>query len=64
MKIDIEDILYELDDLKYEFELDGVELTEEDALAVVRYMDLGESKKTAMALVLAEIREVLDDGLE
>lgn len=59
-KQEIEDILFELDDMKYEFELDGVELTDRDAVAVLEEMKNGSTKDQAMRKVLGGICDILE----
>ena len=43
--MEIEDILSELNDMKYEFELDGIELSDRDAIAVIEEMKNGATKE-------------------
>lgn len=62
--IDIDDII---DTLVYhlsEYELDGVEITDEDAQRCMDLMEEGLTMDQAVDQVLAEIRQTLDDGLE
>ena len=49
----------ELDDNKRQYELDGVEITPEDAITVLNIMSNGLSKDEAIDEVLNDICEVL-----
>ena len=60
MEYNVEDILYELEDAKYDYELDGVELTPEDAMMVIDELECGKTKDQAIDYVLSGIRETLD----
>lgn len=60
MEYNVEDILYELEDMKCEYELDGVELTPEDAMMVITELECGKTKDQAIDDVLSGIRETLD----
>ena len=48
MEYNVEDILYELEDMKCEYELDGVELTPEDAMMVIDELECGKTKDQAI----------------
>ena len=60
MEYNVEDILYELEDAKYDYELDGVELTPEDAMMVIDELECGKTKDQEIDYVLSGIRETLD----
>ena len=62
--MDIEDILDELDDRKDAYDLDGVEITEDDALQVQDFMKDGATFEEAVDAVLDGIREVVSQGWE
>ena len=62
--MDIEDILDELDDRKDAYDLDGVEITEDDALRVKSLMKDGATFEEAVDAVLDGIREVVSQGWE
>ena len=49
----------ELDEKKHQYELDGVEITPEDAITVLNIMSNGLSKDEAIDEVLKDICEVL-----
>ena len=49
----------ELDDKKHQYELDGVEITLEDAITVLNIMSNGLSKDEAIGEVLNDICDVL-----
>ena len=49
----------ELDDKKHQYELDGVEITLEDAITVLNIMSNGLSKDEAIDEVLNDICDVL-----
>lgn len=60
----IEDIIYELDDRKGAYDLDGVEITQEDAEQVIEYMADGASFEEAIDTLLDGIRYVISEGWE
>lgn len=62
--MDIEYIINELDDCKGAYDLDGVEITEDDALQVQDFMKDGASFDEAIDAVLDGIRDVLSGGWE
>jgi hypothetical protein len=62
--MDINYIISELDDCKGAYDLDGVEITEDDALQVLDFMKDGASFEEAVDAVLDGIREVLSEGWE
>ena len=49
----------ELDEKKHQYELDGVEITQEDAITVLNIMSNGLSKDEAIGEVLNDICDVL-----
>ena len=57
-------IISELDDCKGAYDLDGVEITEDDALQVLDFMKDGASFEEAVDAVLDGIREVISEGWE
>lgn len=57
-------IINELDDCKGAYDLDGVEITEDDALQVQVFMKDGASFEEAVDAVLDGIREVISQGWE
>ena len=57
--MDLEDIQYELVSREKEFDLEGVEITEEDALYVQLLMKGGYSLDVAVSKCLEEIYECL-----
>jgi lipoate-protein ligase A len=63
-KIDIERILDELEDAKEYYDLNGVEMTEEDAQNVVSLLQQGMTMNDAILEVLNGIRSVLSQGWE
>ena len=62
--INIKNILYELDARKCAYDLDGVEITEEDAKQVQVFMKDGASFEEAIDAVLNGIRDVISEGWE
>jgi len=62
--MEINYIISELDDCKGAYDLDGVEITEDDALQVLDFMKNGASFEEAVDAVLDGIREVLSEGWE
>ena len=54
----------ELDEKKRQYELDGVEITPEDAITVLNIMSNGLSKDEAIDEVLNGIYEVLSQGYD
>ena len=54
----------ELDENKRQYELDGVEITPEDAITVLNIMSNGLSKDEAIDEVLNDICDVLSEGYE
>ena len=58
--MEIEDILSELNDMRYEFELDGIELSDRDAIAVIEEMKNGATKEESMKKVLSGICDILE----
>jgi hypothetical protein len=62
--MDIDGIINELDDCKVAYDLDGVEITEDDAKQVQDFMKDGASFEEAIDAVLSGIREVLSEGWE
>ena len=52
-------IMRELDEKKHQYELDGVEITPEDAITVLNIMSNGLSKDEAIDEVLNDICDVL-----
>ena len=62
--MDIDYIINELDDYKGAYDLDGVEITEDDALQVLDFMKDGASFEEAVDAVLDGIREVISQGWE
>jgi hypothetical protein len=62
--MDISYIIKELDNNKEAYDLDGVEITEDDALQVQDFMKNGVSFEEAIGAVLGGIREVLSQGWE
>ena len=54
----------ELDEKKRQYELDGVEITQEDAITVLNIMSNGLSKDEAIDEVLNGIYEVLSQGYD
>ncbi len=58
--MEIEDILSELNDMKYEFELDGIELSDRDAIAVIEEMKNGATKEESIKKVLSGICDILE----
>jgi hypothetical protein len=63
-KIDIECILDELEDAKEYYDLNGVEMTEEDAQNVASLLQQGMTMNDAILEVLNGIRSVLSQGWE
>ena len=61
---DIDSIIWDLEDLKEGYDLNGVEITEEDAQNVISLMQMGLSKDEAVSHVLEEIRNVVSQGWE
>ena len=59
-----DEILKNLNDEARNYELDGVEFTEEDAKRVVELTRRGFDYDKAVSLTLSEIRDVLDEGLD
>lgn len=47
-----------------EYQLEGVEITEEDAISVVSLVDENNTPEDAVSIVLSGIRDCLDEGLE
>ena len=58
----IDNILDELEDSKSYFDLDGVEITEEDAQNVISLMQQGMSMDDAISETLNGIRDVVSQG--
>ena len=58
------EILFKLEDMKSSFDLDGVEITDEDALNVESLIRQGMSMDDAVAHVLEGIRDVVSQGWE
>ena len=54
----------ELDEKKRQYELDGVEITQEDAITVLNIMSNGLSKDEAIDEVLNGIYEVISQGYD
>ena len=54
----------ELDEKKRQYELDGVEITQEDATTVLNMMSNGMSKDKAIDEVLNGIYEVISQGYD
>lgn len=54
----------ELDEKKRQYELDGVEITQEDAVNVLNMMSNGMSKDKAIDEVLNGIYEVISQGYD
>ena len=54
----------ELDEKKHQYELDGVEITQEDAITVLNIMSNGLSKDEAIDEVLNGIYEVISQGYD
>ena len=54
----------ELDEKKRQYELDGVEITQEDAITVLNIMSNGLSKDDAIDEALNGIYEVLSQGYD
>ena len=59
-----DEIIKNLNDEARNYELDGVEFTEEDAKRVVELTRRGFDYNKAVNLTLSEIRDVLDEGLD
>lgn len=59
----LDDIVDDMLDMAKEYELEGVELTNEDALWVLDRMKTGVSREDAMRERMSDIRDVLDEGL-
>ena len=57
-------IMRELDEKKRQYELDGVEITSEDAVNVLNMMCNGMSKDNAIDEVLNGIYEVISQGYD
>jgi hypothetical protein len=62
--MEINYIISELDSCKGAYDLDGVEITEDDAMQVLDFMKDGASFEEAVDAVLDGIREVLSEGWE
>ena len=63
--LNVDNVLGELEDEKDDYELDGVELTDEDAEQVIsKVIEYGEEYEDAKKQVMSGIRETLDEGLE
>ena len=54
----------ELDEKKRQYELDGVEITPEDAITVLNIMSKGLSKDEAVDVVLNGMYEVISQGYD
>lgn len=63
MERNLEDILDELIDRVKDYELEDVEIVEEDAKRVYELVGQGMDYESACDKVLSDIREVLDEGL-
>ena len=59
-----DDLITEMEEYLKEYELLGVELTEEDVVNVANKIKSGMSKDAAIREVLSGIREILDEGLD
>lgn len=60
----IEDIIYELETRRGAYDLDGVEITQEDAEQVIEYMADGAPFEEAIDTLLDGIRYVISEGWE
>lgn len=60
----IENIISDLEHEKRHYDLDGVEITEEDALHVMDLVHDGVDKDEAVEITLNEIRDGLEEYLE
>ena len=61
---EIVSIMRELDEKKRQYELDGVEITQEDATTVLNMMSNGMCKDKAIDEVLNGIYEVISQGYD
>ena len=62
--VDTDKVMMDLEDSKEDYELGGVELTEEDAESVIDLLADGVNYDDALDDVLRNIRICLDNGLE
>lgn len=62
--VDTYKVMMDLEDSKKDYELGGVEITEEDAEAVINLLSDGVNYDDALDDVLKNIRICLDNGLE
>ena len=60
----MDEILFKLEDMKSSYDLNGVEITDEDARNVELLMQRGPSMDDAVADVLNGIRSVVSQGWE